>query len=77
MILAARAGHNPVLFALPVVLTASCAFLLPLDPVPLVTYGKGYYRMTDMLVPGFVLSIAWIVVMTALFMILGPMLGWT
>ncbi len=35
--------------ALPIAFTASCAFLLPLDAVPLVTYTKGYYRMLDIL----------------------------
>ena len=55
--------------------TASCAFLLPLDAVPLVTYGKGYYRMFDMLVPGAIISMAWVVVMTALLLLIGPWLG--
>ena len=50
-------GRNPALYALPVVFTASCAFLLPLDAVPLVTYGKGYYRMFDMFLPGAVISV--------------------
>ncbi|MGE0553992.1 MAG: DASS family sodium-coupled anion symporter [Gemmatimonadales bacterium] len=74
-LLAAEAGHNPALYALPVAFTASCAFLLPLDAVPLVTYAKGYYRMLDMLKPGIVISLAWIVVMTGLMVVLGPALG--
>ena len=69
------AGVNPVLYALPVIFTASCAFLLPLDAVPLVTYGKGYYRMFDMFLPGAVISVAWVVVLTGLLLALGPMLG--
>ena len=48
MVLGAAAGVNPALYALPVIFTASCAFLLPLDAVPLVTYSRGYYRMFDM-----------------------------
>ena len=55
--------------------TASCAFLLPLDAVPLVTYGKGYYRMFDMFLPGAVISVAWVVLLTGLLLLLGPMLG--
>jgi sodium-dependent dicarboxylate transporter 2/3/5 len=64
-----------VLYALPVAFTASCAFLLPLDAVPLVTYGKGYYRMFDMLRPGAVISLIWVVWMTFLILVLGPRLG--
>jgi len=73
--LATASGHHPALYALPVVFTASCAFLLPLDAVPLVTYAKGYYRMLDMWRPGLVISLAWVVLMTALMVLLAPRLG--
>lgn len=72
---AASSHHNPALYALPVAFTASCAFLLPLDAVPLVTYGRGYYRMFDMLRPGAVISLAWVVWITILTAALGPALG--
>jgi sodium-dependent dicarboxylate transporter 2/3/5 len=75
VLLAISTGHNPALYGLPVVFTASSAFLLPLDAVPLVTYGKGYYRMFDMFLPGAVISVAWVAVLTALLLLLGPMLG--
>jgi solute carrier family 13 (sodium-dependent dicarboxylate transporter), member 2/3/5 len=75
MLLAAAAGRNPALYALPVVFTASCAFLLPLDSVPLVTYSKGYYRIFDMFRPGLVLSIVWVIVIVALLMTIGPLIG--
>jgi sodium-dependent dicarboxylate transporter 2/3/5 len=75
VLLAISTGRNPALYGLPVVFTASCAFLLPLDAVPLVTYGKGYYRMFDMLLPGALISVAWVVVMTASLMLIGPLLG--
>jgi len=75
MALGTAAGVNPVVYALPVIFTASCAFLLPLDAVPLVTYSKGYYRMLDMLVPGLIISVIWVVLMTTLLMLIGPMLG--
>jgi len=74
-LLAVETGQSPVLYALPVAFTASCAFLLPLDPVPLLTYTKGYYRMTDMLAPGTVLSAAWVVVMTLLMLVVAPVVG--
>ena len=74
-ILAKDTGVNPALYALPVAFTASCAFLLPIDAVPLITYGKGYYRMLDMLPPGALLSLMWVILMTVLLMAIGPVLG--
>ncbi len=74
-ILALSTGQNPALYALPVAFTASCAFLLPLDAVPLVTYTKGYYRMLDMAVPGALLSVCWVVLITLLMVWVGPMVG--
>jgi sodium-dependent dicarboxylate transporter 2/3/5 len=75
MLLADAAGLNPALFALPVIFTASCAFLLPLDAVPLVTYGKGYYKMFDMLPAGSIISVVWVLLMTALLFVIGPVIG--
>ena len=71
----AGSGVNPVLYALPVVYTASCAFLLPMDAVPLITYSKGYYRMFDMFRPGVIISVLWVVLMTAMLMLIGPLVG--
>jgi sodium-dependent dicarboxylate transporter 2/3/5 len=75
VLLATSTGQNPALYGLPVVFTASCAFLLPLDAVPLVTYGKGYYRMLDMFLPGAVISVAWVAVLTVLLLAIGPFIG--
>ena len=74
-LLAISAGQNPALYALPVAFTASCALLLPLDAVPLLTYSKGYYRMHEMLVPGGLISLAWVVWMTVVMLVVGRMLG--
>ncbi len=74
-LLALEMGRNPALFALPVAFTASCAFLLPLDAVALVTYTRGYYRMLDMLRPGGLVSIVWIFLMTAVMLLIAPLLG--
>ena len=73
--LATAAGQNPALYALPVIFTASCAFLLPLDAVPLVTYSKGYYKFYDMWKPGIIISIVWVIIMTAAMLTIGPALG--
>ncbi len=75
VVLARDAGVNPAIFALPVAFTASCAFLLPLDAVPLVTYSKGYYRMFDMLIPGMLISVFWVIIMTTLMLTIGPVVG--
>lgn len=75
VLLAQGSGHNPALYAIPVAFTASCAFLLPLDAVSLVTFSRGYYRMLDMLRPGLIVSIVWVILMTVLLMVLGPRLG--
>ncbi|HEX4998489.1 MAG TPA: DASS family sodium-coupled anion symporter [Terriglobia bacterium] len=75
MALGTAAGVNPMLYALPVIFTASCAMLLPLDAVPLVTYGKGYYKFFDMFKPGFIISIVWVIVMTVLMLLIGPRIG--
>ena len=61
-----------VLFALPVAFTASCAFLLPLDPVCLLTYSRGYYRMHDMVLPGTLISVCWVVFMTLVMTLVAP-----
>jgi sodium-dependent dicarboxylate transporter 2/3/5 len=73
--LAIAIGQPPMLLALPVIFTASCAFLLPLDAVALITYSKGYYRMFDMLWPGLVISLFWVIILTALMLIVAPWLG--
>ena len=73
--LAIALGQPPMLLALPVIFTASCAFLLPLDAVALITYSKGYYRMTDMLWPGLVISFFWVIILTVLMIALAPGLG--
>ncbi|HYU80688.1 MAG TPA: DASS family sodium-coupled anion symporter [Vicinamibacterales bacterium] len=75
VLLAKASGHHPALYGLPVVFTASCAFLLPLDAVTLVTYTHGYYRMPDLFVPGLVISAIWVLAMTGLLVVLGPMVG--
>ena len=75
MLLAVEAGVNPALYALPVIFTASCAMLIPLDPVPLLTFSKGYYTMFDMFKPGAIISIVWVIVMTAILMFVGPGIG--
>ena len=75
VVLAVNAGVNPAIYALAVAFASHCAFLLPLDPVPLVTYSKGYYRMFDMFYPGSIISIIWAVVNAVILYFIGPLVG--
>lgn len=70
-----QAIHNPIWFALPVAFMASCAFLLPLDAVCLLTYSKRYYRMHDMLLPGSLISVCWVIIMTVVMLVMAPLVG--
>lgn len=62
--LAVTLGISPALMVLPVAFTTSCSLLLPLDTVPALTLSSGYYKMTDMLKPGAIVSSAWVIVQT-------------
>lgn len=63
-VLAAQAGVSAAVLVVPLAYTASCLFLLPVDPVPLTTYNYGYWKITDMMKPGFVISLFWVVLLT-------------
>ena len=47
MLAATSAGINPAVFIVPLCLYCSWAMILPLNPVPMLTYSTGYYKMTD------------------------------
>jgi len=69
--IAANAGVNPALMMLCAGLCAANCYLLPLDTVPLITYAKGYYSMTDMAKSTVFLQLA-MVVLSALWL---PLIG--
>lgn len=68
-------GINPALLAIPMGFSVSASLLLPLGPVPLVTFPGGYYRMFDLFKPGLLLTLAWVVVMTACMLFIASPLG--
>ena len=41
---------------IPLAMCSNCSWILPLDPISLLTYGKGYYTLMDMVKPGLVLT---------------------
>ena len=73
--LAGTMGVNPAVLAIPMGFSVSAALLLPLDPVPLVTYPAGYYKMFDMFKPGCLISVVWVVVMTFIMFAIAVPLG--
>lgn len=68
-------GINPALLAIPMGFSVSASLLLPLGPVPLVTFPAGYYKMGDLFVPGLILTLAWVIVMTACMLFIASPLG--
>ncbi len=65
-VLANTMGVNPIHLVLPLAYTASCVFLIPLDPTAMTTYGYGYWKLKDMPKPGFIIAILWIPILVAL-----------
>ncbi len=65
-ILAETMGVNPIYLVLPLAYTASCVFLIPLDPTAMTTYGYGYWKLKDMPKPGFIIAVFWIPILVAL-----------
>ena len=73
--LAGQLGINAALLAIPLGFSVSAALLLPLDPVSLVSYNEGYYKMGDMFKPGIFISLIWVVVMTAVMLLIAKPIG--
>jgi sodium-dependent dicarboxylate transporter 2/3/5 len=73
-VLAQQVGIHPGLLVLPIAFTASDVMIMPLDPIPLTTYNYKFWKMGDMMKPGFVISLAWIVLCVA-FMYMAQGLG--
>ena len=68
-------GMNPAFLVIPMGFTVSAAFLLPLDPVPLITYSSGHYKMGDYFKAGVPVCVLWTIVMTIAMMVLARPLG--
>ena len=68
-------GTNAAILAMPMAFSVSAALLLPLDPVSLVSYNSGYYKMKDMFKPGIFISIAWVIIMPIIMLIIARPLG--
>lgn len=65
--LAVSLGENPLLFAVPAVMGASCAFMMPVATPPnAIVFGSGRLRISDMARAGLWINLIGIVVITAL-----------
>ena len=68
---ATATGMNPVLLMVPAVLSASCAFMLPVATAPnAIVFGSGKVRIRDMARAGFVLNLLGALVITAVSLVL-------
>ena len=73
--LAQGAGVSPSLIMMTAAICACNCYLLPLDTVPLITYAKGYYSMTDMAKSTGYLQIA-VILLSALWLpVIGKLFG--
>lgn len=73
--LAQGAGVSPALIMMTAAICACNCYLLPLDTVPLITYAKGYYSMTDMAKSTGYLQIA-VIILSALWLpVIGKLFG--
>jgi sodium-dependent dicarboxylate transporter 2/3/5 len=74
--LAASSGVSPELVMLVCGICGGCCFLLPLDVVPLLTYGTGYYSMTDCFKSSAPIQVWLIIIMSVLFPVAAKLIGW-
>jgi sodium-dependent dicarboxylate transporter 2/3/5 len=71
--LAIEAGIDPIVFAVPVTLAASCAFMLPVATPPnAIVFGSGLLTIPKMMRAGLAINIVGIIVVTFVAMVLAP-----
>lgn len=73
--LALQIGISPELLIIPVAIFAGCCMLVPLDPVPVITYSYGYYTIRNMIAAGVATTLIWIVLQSAWTPVAGKILN--
>ncbi len=68
-------GYSPEILFLTLALCASNCYLFPIDSVPLLTYGTGYYKMTDMPKSTAIIQVIMIVILSAWLPVISKLLG--
>ncbi len=74
MAIGVLSGIDPALVILCAALCASNCYLLPLDTVMLITYGEGYYSMTDCLKVSVILQLLMALLCSSWVALIGPLL---
>jgi sodium-dependent dicarboxylate transporter 2/3/5 len=74
--LASASGFPPETVMLAAGFAGGCCFLLPLDVVPLLTYGTGYYTMGDCFKSSAPLQVWLVAIMSLLFPAAAKIFGW-
>jgi solute carrier family 13 (sodium-dependent dicarboxylate transporter), member 2/3/5 len=72
--LALGIGQNPLLFAIPTVIAASCAFMLPVATPPnAIVFGSSFINIRHMVRAGLVLNVVFLLLVTGLTYVLLPL----
>jgi sodium-dependent dicarboxylate transporter 2/3/5 len=72
---AKAAGMNPAMMMMPVVLSTSCAFMLPVGTPPnAIVYGSGYVTVRTMVREGFIVTLLGAIVVSLICYLLVPIL---
>ncbi|MEM7698159.1 MAG: SLC13 family permease [Verrucomicrobiota bacterium] len=65
---------NPLYLMIPAALSASCAFMMPVATPPnAIVFGSGKIRIIEMVKVGIVLNLVGLIVLSGLFLIIGPL----
>lgn len=71
--IASAANLHPLLFMIPAAVAASCAFMMPVATPPnAIVFGSGRIKIAQMVKAGILINLVGIVVVTALFLLIGP-----
>ncbi len=71
--IAAAAKIHPLLLMIPAAVAASCAFMMPVATPPnAIVFGSGRIRIAQMVKAGIIINLIGIVIVTTLFLLLGP-----
>jgi sodium-dependent dicarboxylate transporter 2/3/5 len=71
--IASAAKIHPLVLMVPAALAASCAFMMPVATPPnAIVFASGRIRIADMVKAGLIINLISIIVVTAIFLLLGP-----
>ncbi|MFR9061106.1 SLC13 family permease [Eubacterium callanderi] len=72
---AANCGYSPAILMIILGICAGNAYLLPLDTVPMITYSKGFYKMSEMPKSTALIQVILVVLMAVWFPLAGSIVG--